>query len=306
MSQTLSARSAPKPLIVSFPSGDGHVVAHLYLPEGYDPSRRYPAVAVGGSFASVKEQMGGIYAGELARRGVMAMAIDYRNYGQSSGAIRQYEDPASKAADMSAALKFLRNRPDVSGTGILGVCTSGGVALYAAAQDPSVGAVAIAAGWFAEPAVSLLVYGGAEGVEKHRAAGRLAKERYENTGVIETIPAYHNTDQTAANVGPLEYYMDPTRGGGVPEWRNEFAVMSWGSMLDVDPVSKASRVTAPTLIIHSDGSAFPDQARKVYGLLAGPKELHWAEGSHFDFYDQAAQVRASADRAAAHFRAALS
>jgi dipeptidyl aminopeptidase/acylaminoacyl peptidase len=159
MAQTLSARSGLTLLTVSFPSGDGYVVAHLYLPEGHDPSRRYPAVAVGGSFASVKEQMGGIYAREMARRGVMAMAIDYRNYGQSSGIIRQYEDPDGKAADMSAAVKFLRNRPDVSGTGILGVCTSGGVALYAAAQDPSVGAVATVAGWFAEPAVSLLVYG---------------------------------------------------------------------------------------------------------------------------------------------------
>ena len=77
-------------------------------------------------------------------------------------------------------------------------------------------------------------------------------------------------------------------------------------MLGFNPVSKAPRVTAPALVIHSDGSTFPDQARKVYGLLAGPKELHWALGEHLDFYDQAAQVRVSADRAAAHFRATLS
>jgi fermentation-respiration switch protein FrsA (DUF1100 family) len=301
MSQTLSTPRKLKPQIVSFPSGDSFVVGHLYLPEGHEPSRRYPAVAIGGSFASVKEQMGGIYAEELAQRGVMALAIDYRNYGQSSGAIRQYEDPDAKAVDLSAALSFLAKRNDVSGTGILGVCTSGGTALYTAAAHSNVGAVVTVAGFFTEPDIALLLNGGEEGVSKHRAAGRIAKDNYEATGVIDTIPAYHDTDNTAANLGPMDYYMDRTRGGGVAEWRNAFAVMAWDSMLDFDPVARASRVTAPTLIIHSDGAAFPDQAHKVYGLLAGPKELFWTTGAHFDFYDQADRVSEAADRAAAHF-----
>lgn len=306
MSQTLHARGELTPKTVSFPSGDGYVVGHLYLPEGYDPARRYPAVAVGGSFTSVKEQMGGIHAVEMARRGVMALAIDYRNYGQSSGAIRQYEDPATKAVDLSAALRFLASRSDVSGTGLLGVCTSGGTVLYTAAADPNVRAVATVAGYYADPALMAVIKGSAEAVERLRAEGRRARKHYEATGEIETVLAYHPTDKTAASVSPNQYYMDQTRGGGVPAWRNAFAVMAWEPWIDFDPVSQASRVTAPTLVIHSDGSAFPKQARKVYELLAGPKELHWAEGTHFDFYDQAAQVRASADRVAAHFRATLS
>jgi fermentation-respiration switch protein FrsA (DUF1100 family) len=305
MAQTLTASTGPAPQTVSFPSGACHVVAHLYLPDGYDPARRYPAVAIGGSFASVKEQMGGIYGIEMARRGVMALAVDYRNYGQSSGAIRQYEDPDGKGKDLSAALKFLRGRPDVSGTGLLGVCTSGGTVLYTAAEDPGVGAVATVAGFFSEPALQTLLQGSAERVEKRRAEGRRAQEHYDTAGVIDLIRPYHDSDKTAANVGPMEYYMDQTRGGGVREWRNQFAVMSWGPMLDFDPVSKAPRVTAPTLVVHSDGSAFPDQARKVYDLLAGPKTLHWAEGEHFDFYDQADQVRDAVDKVAAHFHAAL-
>ncbi|HZS53686.1 MAG TPA: hypothetical protein VFA65_04735 [Bryobacteraceae bacterium] len=68
-------------------------------------------------------------------------------------------------------------------------------------------------------------------------------------------------------------------------------------------MSQASQVTAPTLVIHSDGSAFPNEARKLHERLAGPKELHWADGAHFDFYDQAYTVRKAADRVAAHFRA---
>jgi len=306
MTQTLQAPDGPAPQKIGFPSGDGYVVGHLYLPEGHDPERRYPAVVVGGSFTSVKEQMGGIYAAEMARRGVIALAIDYRYYGESSGAVRQYEDPASKAADLSAVLQFLASRSDVSGTGLLGICTSAGNVLYTAAYDPNVGAIATVAGFFSEPALSAIIKGGAEEVEQLKAKGRQARKHFEETGVIDTVLAYHSTDPTAASVSPSEYYFDQTRGGGVRAWRNEFAVMAWEPWLDFDPVSQAPRVTAPTLIIHSDGAAFPDQARKVFGLLAGPKELHWAKGAHFDFYDQADQVREAADRVAAHFRAHLS
>lgn len=229
MAQTLSTSGGQKPQLVSFPGGEGYLAGHLYLPEEYEPSKRYPAVAIGGSFASVKEQMGAIYGQELASRGVMALAVDYRNYGQSGGAIRQYEDPDGKGADLSAALRFLRARSDVSGTGLLGVCTSGGTVLYTAAEDPNVGAVATVAGFFSEPALQELLQGSAEGVEKRRAEGRAAKARYDQTVVVETILPYSDTDKTAANFAPMEYYMDKKRGGGgVREWRNEFAVMSWG------------------------------------------------------------------------------
>jgi pimeloyl-ACP methyl ester carboxylesterase len=255
--------------------------------------------------SSVKEQMGGTYARELARRGIIALAIDYRNYGESSGAERQYEDQASKSEDLSSALHYLRQRPDVAGTGLLGICTSGGTALYAAAEDANVGALAAVAGAFSDPDLTLKLFG-SEGVEQRRTLGRAARARYETRGVIDTVRAYYPGDKTAASGSPSEYYMDETRGGGVRAWRNEFAVMSWEPWLANNPVSQAPRVTAPTLIVHSERAAFPDQARKVYDLLAGPKTIHWADGTHFDFYDQPATVSEAAERVAEHFLAQLS
>jgi fermentation-respiration switch protein FrsA (DUF1100 family) len=283
MAETLTERSQPKAQKVSFPSGDGFVVANLYLPEGHTPSKRYPAVVVGGSMNSVKEMMGGNHAGELARRGITALSIDYRNYGESSGAKRQYEDPESKAEDLSAALRFLKRRPDVSGTGLLGVCTSGGAVMYTAAEDPNVGAVATVAGYFSDPESVVKMFT-REGYDSRVTAGRVAR---------------------AASSSPSEYYMDKSRGGGVRSWRNEFAVMGWEPWLQFDPMSRAPLVKAPTLVIHSDEAAFPDRARKIYGLLGGPKELFWTEGKHFDFYDDAETVSRAADRVAAHFREKL-
>ncbi|PBC02450.1 alpha/beta hydrolase [Mesorhizobium sp. WSM3860] len=301
MAQTLTEQTQRLPEKVSFKSGDGFVVANLYLPEGHDPSRRYPAVALAGSLTSVKEMMAGNYAGELTRRGIIALAIDYRNYGESSGAMRQFEDQASKAEDLSAALRYLKKRSDVAGTGILGICTSGGTALYTAAKDSNVGALAIVAGFFSDPDLVLKMFGGKEGIDSRIAASREARKRYDEEGVIQTVFAYMPNDKTAVSSGPNEYYMDQSRGGSVRAWRNEFAVMAWEPWLAFDPLAQAPHVTAPALVVHSDGAAFPDQARKMYGLLAGPKELHWTEGKHYDFYDQAEAVRQVADRVASHF-----
>jgi len=103
----------------------------------------------------------------------------------------------------------------------------------------------------------------------------------------------------------MEYYMDNQRGGGVPQWQNAFSVMSWEPWLDFDPVREAAKVTTPTLIVHSDGCGLPDQARKVYGLLKGPKVLHWTVGNQFDFYDRIENIRDAADAIARYFRSYL-
>lgn len=289
---------------VTFEVDGTQVVGTLHLPSDHNAGKTYSAAVVGGSLTSVKEMMAGGYAKKLAEQGILALAIDYRNYGESGGTARQYEDPALKADDLSGAVGYLKDRADVnaSGVGLLGICTSGGNVLYAAAQDSRVGAVATVAGWFAEPSVAPLLYGSEERVQELRNTGSAARAKFEATGQNDLIPAYHDTDQTASHVGPMEYYMDKTRGGGVPEWDNELSVMSWNTWLDFDAVSQASKVTAPTLIIHSDESALPDQARKVHDLLAGPKKLHWTEGAHFDFYDGPAHVANSAKVVADFFK----
>lgn len=90
-----------------------------------------------------------------------------------------------------------------------------------------------------------------------------------------TVPTYSVDDPSALNYSPkgnYDYYFNKARGG-VPEWKNEFAVMSHGPWLDFDPVSKAPAIKAPTIMVHSDGCAFPEQAKKFYSLLGGVKSI---------------------------------
>jgi hypothetical protein len=119
-----------------------------------------------------------------------------------------------------------------------------------------------------------------------------SKNLFESSAEQVTVPTYSVDDPSALNYNPngnYDYYFNKARGG-VPEWKNEFAVMSHGPWLDFDPVSKASAMKVPTIMVHSDGCAFPEQAKQFYSLLGGVKALAWGDGSHFDYYDQPAQV----------------
>jgi uncharacterized protein len=138
---------------VRFAVGNTYVIGNLYLPTDYRSTQAYPAVAVTGSLTSVKEQMAGNYAAKMAKRGIIALAIDYRNFGESGGEPRQYEDPQTKAEDLSAAVAYLATRPDVrpGAVGLLGICTSGGNVIQTASRDRNVKAVAAVAGHFSEP-----------------------------------------------------------------------------------------------------------------------------------------------------------
>jgi uncharacterized protein len=274
----------------------------LYLPKGAKTGANLPAVVVGGSLTSVKEQMSASYAKELAAQGIAALAFDYRHYGQSEGQPRQLESVEAKKADLKGAVSFLQTHAAINPNGIslLGVCTSGGNVIQAAAEDGRIRSVVTIAGWFAEPSLTPLLYGGEAGVAQLKAQGQQALVKYRSTGVSDTVQTYGMAGSSAAHAGDhMDYYVNKQRGN-IAQWTNAMAVQSWESWLSFNPVAAASKVKTPAMIIHSDDSAFPDQAKKVYGLLAGAKELNWLKGGHFEFYDNPAKVQ-EASREVARF-----
>lgn len=107
----------------------------LYLPKIYEG--RLAAVAVAGPFGAVKEQAAGLYAEELASRGIAAMAFDPSFIGESGGEVRNVASPDINTEDFSAAVDHLSIQDfiDPERIGILGICGFGGMALNAAAMD---------------------------------------------------------------------------------------------------------------------------------------------------------------------------
>lgn len=69
-------------------------------------SEPLPAAVVTGAWTTVKEQMAGTYARELAARGFAALTFDLSGWGQSDGEPRYVEDYVQKTADIKEAAGF--------------------------------------------------------------------------------------------------------------------------------------------------------------------------------------------------------
>lgn len=283
------------------------LVGHLFTPEHFDEQGQYPTVIVQGSFTSVKEQMPDTYAQKFADQGFVALAFDYAHYGQSAGEPRQLESPAEKLSDLQVAVTYLAGLPYVQAVGVVGICTSAGNAAYLAATDPRIEALATVAAFLPSPALNATLFG-EEAFAQRKAVSAAARRQYEETGEVDLVTVYSETDPSAVNYRPVagayDYYLNTSRGN-VPEYRNEAAVMGLEAFLEFDPMSQAPAILVPTMVVHSDGSAFPDQAKAFFEALPGEKELVWANGNHFDYYDSPAQIDTAAANVARFFRAHL-
>jgi uncharacterized protein len=287
-----------------FPAGGVWLAGRLY--GAGDPFERRPGVVVTGSWLTVKEQMAGRYAVELARRGYTALTFDFAGWGDSRGELRHVESPASKIADIGAAAAYLSSRSFVAPGGVahVGICTSAQYALAAVAAGAPIRSFAAVAGWFHDTSTVAPFYGGRTGVEERLQRADAAIERFVASGEVLTVPAYAPGDDRAGMFLELDYYADPARGA-VPSWPNIMAEMSWREWLTFDGLAAADWVSTPVLFVHSDGCVFPDTVRELARRVRGPVEVAWGDGTQTDFYDQPEQVRFAIEAVDRHLTATM-
>ena len=113
------------------------IVANVYTPANYDPSRKYPAIIVAHPNGGVKEQVAGLYAQRLAEQGYITIAADSAYQGGSGGEPRNVDKPANRIEDIHGAADFITRFPgvDAARLGLLGICGGGGYSLAAAKTD---------------------------------------------------------------------------------------------------------------------------------------------------------------------------
>ena len=117
---------------VRFPGADGQLLAgYLYLPPGVTAQHPAPAVLAVHGYINTRETQDG-FAIELARRGIVVLAIDQRGHGHSA--------PPAFAAGFGGpdALAWLRRQPQVDANriGLIGHSMGGWAILAAAAAHP--------------------------------------------------------------------------------------------------------------------------------------------------------------------------
>jgi uncharacterized protein len=231
-------------------SGDVPLAARVYRAVD-DPFVRQPAVLVSGSWLTVKEQMVHTYATALAAQGYTAFTFDFAGFGQSGGTPRQAEIPARKITDITEAARYVSTlsyiRP--GGVGYLAIYATAQYALAAVAEGAPIASFASVAGWYHDSASLTPVYGGVDGMTTRMDRAREALDAYLRTGEVRTTPAYKEGNDRAAMSFKLDYYTSPARGA-------------------------ASRVSVPTLFVHSDDCALPDNVRAC--VAGSPDRASWS------------------------------
>lgn len=277
---------------VSFDSSGATLKGTLYSPEAADGP--LPAVIVTGAWTTVKEQMAGTYARELAARGFAALAFDFTGWGESEGAPRFVEDPAVKTADILAAASFLASLNEVDRASIsgLGVCASSGYMAAAVADSDNLQRVALVAPWLHDAAMAEGIYGGSA-----MAASLIAASEAENAADT-VLPGASATDENSV-MYQAPYYTEEDRGL-IPAYDNKFSVASWKPWLTYDAQASADRLKKPMLMVGSPSIALPAGAAAYEARTAAPLEKLWLgnDVTQFDFYDRKDVVTAAADAVA--------
>ncbi|KXX68221.1 alpha/beta hydrolase [Flammeovirga sp. SJP92] len=299
---------------INFKSEGFNLAGHLFFPADFKEGTQYPAIVVSGSWTTVKEQMAGLYAEKFAQAGFITLAFDFRNYGESEGEPRFWENPDMKVTDIKNAVSYLQGLSEVDSNriGAFAVCAGSMYTLMAASEDSRIKAVVTAASWLQDAEAVKLFYGGEEGVNSKIELARKAKETFAKEGVVEYIETISTTNTGAAMYGNYDYYLNPERGG-VKEWSNDkFAVMSWEDWLTLDPMPYAPKLNASTLMIHSDGCVLPQYTKNFFEKIGtDDKELIWVNTElespiqQFNFYDQEEEVELAVAKGSDWFKAKL-
>lgn len=118
--------------------------ANILFPNGFDESKKYPAIISVHPIGSCKEQTSGnIYGKALAEAGFVVLVIDASFQGESGGEPRFIENPYHRVEDIRYAADYSVTLPyvDENRIGALGVCCGGAYVLNAAMTERRIKAV---------------------------------------------------------------------------------------------------------------------------------------------------------------------
>ncbi|MGN0821326.1 MAG: alpha/beta hydrolase [Akkermansia sp.] len=271
------------------------LVGHLYLPTDFDAGKPRAAVALSGPFGAVKEQVSGLYAQELARRGFVTLAFDPSFTGESGGAARSVASADINTEDFSAAVDFLSLLPgvDPERIGIVGICGWGGFAINAAAIDTRIKAT-VTSTMYDMHRLSANGYNdagdSAEARQKKKEelnAIRTADARRGSTTCVPTFPDVLPEDAPQFVKEYFAYYRTPR--GSHP--RSIHSAGGWArsselSLINTPILAYAGEIRTPVLLVHGEKAHSRYFSEKAYSLLpAEHRELRIVPGAnHTDLY----------------------
>ena len=270
------------------------LAADLYEPLEYEGT--LPALAVCGAFGAVKEQISGLYAQEMAKRGFLAIAFDPSFTGESGGYPRYFNSPDINIEDYQAAVDFLscQSNVDPERIGLLGICGWGGMALQAAALDTRVKATASMTMYDMSRNTALGYFDAND--EDARYENRVAYNAQRTTDYANGFYALGGGLPEEAPEDAPQFVKDyvayyKTERGYHPRSLNSnggWAATAAGSLMNMRLFTYAPEIRSAVLLVHGENAHSLMYSQAAYELLQGDnKELMIIPGaSHTDLYDQ--------------------
>lgn len=259
------------------------IVANVYTPSNYDPTKKYPAIVIAHPNGGVKEQVSGLYAQNLAEKGYITIAFDAAYQGGSAGSPRYTDKPQNRIEDIRAAADFITQYPgvDINQLGLLGICGGGGYSIKAAETDKRFKSIAT---------ISLFNTGdvrrnGFMRSQKDTIQQRLAdiaktREIEAKTGQIQYTPAFSSTmtkEQIAALPFELyrqgyEYYAQTYFH---PNSQTNNTVDSLQDLMEFDANTNVDLINQPLLMIVGDKADTLYMSEEIFANATGTnnKEL---------------------------------
>lgn len=272
---------------VTFYSEGVKLVGDVYTPDDLRPGERRGGIVLCHGYTGVKDLYLPDNACVLNDAGYVAMAFDYKGWGDSEGP-RSRLAPWSRVADVQAALTYLGALPEVDPDrlGIYGTSYGGATVVWVAAIDPrvrcTVSVVGIGHGrrwmrsvrrpdeWF-----DLLARAEADRVKRARDGQSELVERSEillpDRQSAELGAVARRNNPAAVNRIPLEYVDDTLAFN--PEWV-------------VDRIAPR-----PVLFITTDGDRLvpSEESESLYARAGEPKKLVVLRGyGHYEVYTEPA------------------
>ncbi|MGC3987354.1 MAG: alpha/beta hydrolase [Pseudorhodoferax sp.] len=292
--------------------------ADIYLPPGFDASKKYPAIVSTHPIGSCKEQTAGnIYAKGLAQEGFVVLVHDASFQGASGGTPRFIEDPSIRVSDIRFAVDHLQSLPyvDAARIGAIGVCGGGAYTVHAAITDHRIKALVSITGvnygrlireGFAQFKPREL----AQGIAQMRTAQAQGAARDVANLLPASVDAARKAGITDIDVLEATEYYKTARGqqpNGATSQLMAFsgAAMGWDAFLHAEVL-----LTQPLLVVVGDkpgGFGAYRDGWDIYSRAASEKkQIVVAEGwSHYDLYDKPEPVAIAMAQVVPFFKEAL-
>jgi fermentation-respiration switch protein FrsA (DUF1100 family) len=239
--------------------------------------------------SGVKEHCLPLVAERFAAAGFVALAFDYRFFGDSEGEPRGQHFPLELVEDYRNAITWLSDEPEVDSQriGIWGTSYSGGLVLWVGTHDKRAKAVVAQVPSAINPesrrAINPKTW---NSVGEFLLQDRI--QRYK-TGIVKYMKVVSAEDEPCILPGKASYDEFMILQKIAPNWRNQLTLESLEKMREFDPVSLV-HLMAPTALLlipaENDGLIPLEAVKATYERAREPKGMTILPITHYQIYHE--------------------